>query len=299
MPQIKANAIDIEFESFGRDSDPAILLIMGLGAQLSLWPEALCRGLAARGFRVIRFDNRDIGKSTHLSDEGAPDAGALVAKLMQGQAIHVPYSLEDMAKDAMGLLDGLGIGKAHIVGASMGGMIAQLIAVHHAARTKSLVSIMSTTARRDLPPATPEAMAAITTPPPSAAREDRIPAAMNIWRVIGGAGYPMSEGELRALAEHEVDRTPFDAAGIARQLAAVIAAEPRNEILKTVRAPTLVLHGSDDPLVPLAGGEDTAASIPGAELIVLPGAGHTLPAALVPIYVKHIGDFVAKVEAQR
>jgi pimeloyl-ACP methyl ester carboxylesterase len=297
MPQAKANGLDIEFESFGSETHPAILLIMGFSAQMTLWPELLCQGLAAKGFRVIRFDNRDIGKSTHLSGQAAPDADALVAKLMAGQPIEVPYGLTDMAADAVGLLDALGIKRAHIVGASMGGMIAQIIAAQHQDRAKSLVSIMSTTGRSDLPRAKPEVMAVLTSAPPSLAREDRVIAAMNIWRVIGGKGYPMSEPELRAQAEREVDRTSFDAAGIARQLAAIIAAPPRNAMLQTVRAPTLVIHGADDPLVPAAGGEDTAASIPGAELLLIPGAGHSFPKALNATFIKAIGDFVAKVEA--
>ena len=174
MPQVNVNGLDIEYESFGRGGDPAILLIMGLASQLTLWPEALCSGLAARQFRVIRFDNRDIGKSTHLSDKGAPDLAALMARLLSGQPVEPPYTLNAMAADAMGLLDAIGVDRAHIVGASMGGMIAQLVAVHYPARTKSLVSIMSTTGRRDLPPAKPEAMAAIMTPPASLGREDRI-----------------------------------------------------------------------------------------------------------------------------
>jgi pimeloyl-ACP methyl ester carboxylesterase len=298
MPQVNVNGLDIEYESFGREGDPAILLIMGLASQLTLWPEALCSGLAARQFRVIRFDNRDIGKSTHLSDKGAPDLAALMARLLSGQPVEPPYTLNAMAADAMGLLDAIGVDRAHIVGASMGGMIAQLVAVHYPARTKSLVSIMSTTGRRDLPPAKPEAMAAIMTPPASLGREDRIEGAVRIWRAIGSPGYPASDAELRALAEREVDRGPYEPAGTARQMAAVIAAPPRNEILKNVRAPTLVIHGADDPLVPVAGGEDTAASIPGAELIINPGMGHDFTQALTLIYLKQIGDFVARVEAR-
>jgi pimeloyl-ACP methyl ester carboxylesterase len=298
MPQVNVNGLDIEYESFGREGDPAILLIMGLASQLTLWPEALCSGLTARQFRVIRFDNRDIGKSTHLSDKGAPDLAALMARLLSGQPVEPPYTLNAMAADAMGLLDAIGVDRAHIVGASMGGMIAQLVAVHYPARTKSLVSIMSTTGRRDLPPAKPEAMAAIMTPPASLGREDRIEGAVRIWRAIGSPGYPASDAELRALAEREVDRGPYEPAGTARQMAAVIAAPPRNEILKNVRAPTLVIHGADDPLVPVAGGEDTAASIPGAELIINPGMGHDFTQALTPIYLKQIGDFVARVEAR-
>jgi len=297
MPQARANGVDIEYESFGRVGDPTILLIMGLAAQLTLWPEALCRGLAAKEFRVIRFDNRDIGKSTHLSDKGAPDPAELMAKLMSGQPVAPPYTLNDMAADAMGLLDAIGVKEAHIVGASMGGMIAQLVAVLYPARTKSLISIMSTTGRRDLPQAKPEAMAAIMAPPASLGREDRIEAAIRIWRAIGSPGYRASDAELRALAEREVDRGPYEPAGTARQMAAVIATPPRNEMLKAVRAPTLVIHGADDPLVPVEGGTDTAASIPGAELIINPGMGHDMTEALTPIYLKQIGDFVAKVEA--
>jgi pimeloyl-ACP methyl ester carboxylesterase len=202
-----------------------------------------------------------------------------------------------MAADAVGLLDAIGVASAHIVGASMGGMIAQLVATNHPAHVKSLVSIMSTTARPDLPPATPEAMAALMKPPASFGREDRIEGAINFWRATGSPDYPATDAEIRANAALQVDRTPYDPAGIARQLAAVIAAPPRNEILKAVRAPTLVVHGADDPLVPAAHGEDTAASIPGAELVIIPGVGHDFTRNNVPIYLKLVGDFVAKVEA--
>jgi len=298
MPRVRANGIDIEYESFGRDSDPTILLIMGFAGQLTLWPLDLCRGLAARGFRVIRYDNRDIGKSTHFTDRPAPDVAQLHAKVLAGQQAEAPYSLDDMAADAAGLLDALGIAQAHIVGASMGGMIAQLFAAHYASKTKSLVSIMSTTGRHDLPQAAPEVMAVLATPPKSTGRLDRIEAAIHGWRVIGSPGYPQSDAEIRANAEREVDRTPYDAAGLARQLAAIITARPRNELLKSVRAPALVIHGADDPLVPASGGQDTAKSIAGAEWISIPGAGHDLPAALTPIYLQLIGDFVSKVETR-
>src|SRR5271170_2742609 len=158
MARVHANGIDIEYESFGRESDPALLLIMGFGAQLTLWPRAFCEGLAGRGFRVIRFDNRDAGKSTRLTDKGVPDVPRLLAQMAAGEPVAAPYLLSDMAADAVGLLDALGIERAHIVGASMGGMIAQLVAAEHPRRTKSLVSIMSTTGRRDLPQPKPEAM---------------------------------------------------------------------------------------------------------------------------------------------
>ena len=298
MPRVRANGIDIEFESFGRDGDPAILFIMGFAAQLSLWPDALYEQLAAKGFRVIRYDNRDVGKSTHLLDKGTPDLRALIAKAVAGQPVETPYSLDDMAADAAALLDALGISSAHIVGASMGGMIAQLVAVHHPAKTKSLVSIMSTTARRGLPPAKPEAMAALVAQPASERREDLIASAIRAWRAIGNPGFPESDQELRATAERNVDRSPYEPTGFARQMAAIIAAPPRNDVLKSVRAPTLVIHGADDPLVLPAGGQDTADSIPGAELILVPGMGHHVCESLVPVLLRHIGDFVAKVEGR-
>src|SRR6516164_10321554 len=153
MPQVRTNGIDIEYESFGLERDPLILLVMGFAAQLIFWPEALCQGLAAKGFRVVRFDNRDVGKSTHLARLPAPDPRALLAEVMAGKRPDVPYSLDDMANDAVGLMDALGVDRAHIVGASMGGMIAQLIAINHPDRTKSLTSIMSTTGRRTFLPA--------------------------------------------------------------------------------------------------------------------------------------------------
>jgi pimeloyl-ACP methyl ester carboxylesterase len=292
MPQIDANGLTFEYESFGRESDPAVLLIMGFSAQMIQWPQALCEGLAEKGLRVIRFDNRDVGKSTHLSHLGVPDTAAAMAKTMAGESFEPPYTLDDMAQDAVSLLAALDIPNAHIVGASMGGMIAQLVAAKHPAATRSLVSIMSTTGRRDLPQATPEAMAALTTPPASDSREDRIAAGINVWKVIGSPGYRDREDVLRGQVEAVVDRVPYDQAGIGRQMLAIIAAEPRNERLKNVSAPARVIHGADDPLIPLAGGQDTAAAIPGAELVIVPGMGHGFESGLVPVYLEHIGDFV-------
>ena len=298
MAQVQANGLTFEYESFGRKADPALLLIMGFSAQMTMWPEALCEGLAGRGFRVIRFDNRDIGKSTHLEHLGAPDISVAMAKAMSGQPVDAPYALDDMALDAVSVLRALDIESAHIVGASMGGMIAQLVAAQHPDATRSLVSIMSTTGRRDLPPATPEAMSALMTPPPSDSREDRIEAGMKVWRAIGSPGYQESDAELRAIVTREVDRSPYDPAGIGRQMVAIVSAPPRNDILKNVRAPSLVIHGADDPLVPLEGGKDTAASIPGCEIVIVPGMGHGFESPLVPIYLEHIGRFVTAAEAQ-
>ena len=240
----------------------SILLIMGFGAHLLFWPEALCEGLAAKGFRVVRFDNRDIGKSTHLASQAAQDPSALFAEVMAGKHPHVPYSLDDMADDAVGLMDALGAERAHIVGASMGGMIAQLVAINHSSRTKSLVSIMSTTGRRDLPPGNPETLSALFRPPKSTSRDDLIDASILVQKALSGPGFPSSEAEMRARAERRTDRAPFDVPGLARQSAALIVAQPRNVLLREVRCPALVIHGGDDPVIPAAGGKDTAESIP-------------------------------------
>jgi len=299
MPRIKANGLEFEYDTFGRASDPSILLIMGFAAQMTMWPVALCEGLAARGFHIIRFDNRDVGKTTHLSHFGMPDISAAMGKALSGQPVNPAYTLDDMAADAAGLLDALGIADAHVAGASMGGMIAQLFALNHPEKARSLISIMSTTARRDLPPARPEAMAALMTPPASEAREDRIAQGMKSWRAIGSPGYAATEAELRARVEAAVDRVPYDPAGFARQMTAIISASPRHELLGKVRVPALVIHGADDPLIPVDGGKDTAASISGAQLVVVPGMAHDFTDALVPVYLKHIGDFVSGVEEKK
>jgi pimeloyl-ACP methyl ester carboxylesterase len=298
MPQVRANGIDIEYESFGRETDPTVLLIMGFSAQLTLWPVALCEGLVARGFRVIRYDNRDVGKSTHLLDKGTPNIGMLMAQAASGQTIEAPYLLDDMADDAAALLDALRIDRAHIVGASMGGMIAQLVAVRHPGKTKSLVSIMSTTGKRDLPPATPEAMGALLTPPASTSREDRIAASMRTWRAIGSPSFRASDEELAADAAINVDRVPYEPTGIARQMAAIMASPPRNDMLKGVKAPSLVIHGIDDPLVNIACGRDTADAL-GCKIVEVPGMGHDFTKALTPVLEKHIGEFVQGVERAR
>jgi pimeloyl-ACP methyl ester carboxylesterase len=298
MPQVRANGIDIEYESFGRGDDPLILLVTGFAAQLIFWPETLCHELAAKGFRVVRFDNRDIGKSTHLADLPAPDPRALLAEVMAGKRPDVPYTLDDMAKDAIGLMDALGVERAHIAGASMGGMIAQLVAINYPHRAKSLISIMSTTGRQGLPPGNSETLSVLFRPPESWSRDDLIDASILVQKALSSPGFPVSDAEMRAIAERRTDRAPFDAAGLARQSAALIAARPRNALLRQVRCPALVLHGADDPVVPADGGRDTAESIPGAELVIVPGMGHDFGAPLVPVYLKHIGDFVSKVEAE-
>ncbi len=298
MPQVKANGLSFEYESFGNVTDPAIMLIMGFSAQMTMWPVELCESLASRGYRVIRFDNRDIGFSQKL--DGAPPVNVMEAfmKAASGQPIDTPYKLNDMAADAAGILDALGIAKAHIVGASMGGMIAQLVALNHPGKTKSLTSIMSSTGRPGLPPAKPEAMAVLTEAPP-ADREGRIAAAKRVWRIIGSQPvYAAGDDELHAQAVREVDRTPYYAPGVARQMVAILASPPRHELLKNVKAPALVIHGEADPLVSVEAGKDTAASIPGARLRLIPGMGHDFTSKLVPVYLREIADFAAEVDAR-
>jgi len=280
MAEVQANGISITYDAFGAKDAPPVLLIMGLGAQMTRWSPAFCEALAARGFRVIRFDNRDAGLSHHLIDAGVPDMAAVTAAAQKGEAPDVPYTLHDMAADAVGVLDALGIDRAHIVGASMGGMIAQLVAADHPGRTLSLTSIMSTTGNPDLPRATPEAMAVLLNRPPHPSDEEAyLKHSVAASRAIGSPGYPADEAVLRANALSDVKRC-YEPTGFSRQIAAVTATGDRRAILKTITAPTVVVHGADDPLVPVQGGHDTAANIAGAALVIIPGMGHDLPPAL-------------------
>jgi pimeloyl-ACP methyl ester carboxylesterase len=285
----KANGIELEYESFGREGDPVVLLVMGLGAQLTLWPEALCEKLAAKGFRVIRYDNRDVGLSTKFDAAGVPD----MAQIFAGAA-KPHYTLDDMAADAVGLLDALKIDKAHIVGASMGGMIAQLIAANHPEKTLSLTSIMSTTGNPAVPPATPEAMAALTARlPPDASIEAMIDNSVKNLTVIGSPAHDYGAPEERARLKRSIERSLYPP-GFARHMAAIVANGDRREKLKGVVVPTTVIHGEVDPLVNPEGGKDTAASIKGAELIVIPGMGHDLPPFVLDAVVAEIARVAAR-----
>lgn len=298
MPQIKANGLNFEYETFGESKDPAVLMIMGFSAQMTMWPVELCEGIASRGYHVIRFDNRDIGLSERVNSPVIINVMEAFMKAASGQPIASPYQLNDMAADAAGILDAMEIEKAHIVGASMGGMIAQLVAVNHPHKARSLTSIMSTTGRRDLPPSKPEAMAVLTQPAP-VEREARIEHTMKVWRIIGSQPvYAADDEELRRTATAIVDRVPYDPAGIARQLVGILASPPRNEMLKSVKLPALVIHGTDDPLVNPEGGKDTAASIPDARLKMIPGMGHDFTSKLVPVYLREISDFISEVDAR-
>ncbi|MBM2622710.1 alpha/beta hydrolase [Actinoplanes sp. LDG1-06] len=276
MPDVRANGIDVRYETVGNPDDPALLLVMGLGAQLVDWPADFCAALADRGFHVVLFDNRDAGLSTALDELGAPD----LAAIMGGDPATVPYLLADMAADAAGLLKELGITRAHVVGASMGGMIAQQLTVDHPGLVASLCSIMSTTGDRTVGHPTPEAMAALMRPPAST-REEILAGAIASSRVIGSPAYPASEEWLQQRAAAKFDRS-FRPRGTQRQYAAIIASPDRTAALRSVEAPTVVIHGEADPLINVSGGRATAAAVPGAELLVIPGMGHDLPQVLWP-----------------
>jgi pimeloyl-ACP methyl ester carboxylesterase len=290
VARIKANGIEIEYETLGNTSDPALLLIMGLGAQLTIWPDALCKGLADKGFHVIRYDNRDVGLSSDFGSWGVPNIPEALKKASKGERVDAPYLVKDMAADGIGLLDALGRDKAHIVGASMGGMIAQLVAGLWPARTRSLVSIYSTSGRPGLPPGKPEALAMLTAQPEGPSREQRVKHGMKLRTVIGSPGYPSNEAELRAFVEKNVDRRWYPEGG-ARQYLSIIASGDRVELLKTIKAPTLVLHGEEDPLLPVECGRDVARLIPGAEIQTYPGWGHDFPGPLIPTLVERIAGF--------
>lgn len=290
MARAKANGIEIEYETAGSKSDPALLLIMGLGAQLTIWPDALVEGLAKKGFFVIRYDNRDTGLTTDFGAWGVPNIAEAIGKAMTGRKIDAPYLVKDMAGDGIGLLDALGIDKAHMVGASMGGMIAQTVAGLWPGRTRSLVSIYSTSGRPGLPPGKPEALAMLTAQPEGPSRDQRVAHGMKLRTAIGSPGYPSDEAALRAFVEKNVDRRWYPEGG-ARQYLSIIASGDRVELLKTIKTPTLVLHGEEDPLLPVECGRDVARLIPGAEIQTYPGWGHDFPNQLIPTLVDRISIF--------
>ena len=295
MPQAKSNGILLEYETFGRASDRPLLLIMGLGAQMLQWDEQFCEALAGRGQYVIRFDNRDVGLSTKFDHTGVPD----LASLMKPGADRsgVAYTLDDMADDAAGLIAALGFASAHIFGASMGGMIAQTVAYRHAPKTRSLVSLYSSTGNPALPPASPEAMAVLMAPRP-ADRAGNIEAAAHAAVVTGGPAYPVDIAYLRRRAALMYDRS-FTPTAAARHLAAVTAHGNRVQRLAAVTAPTLVIHGTADPLVRVDAGRDTARSIPGAELVEIEGMGHGIPPQLWTRLADLIAAHTQKAEAAR
>jgi len=292
VPAIQADGVKLEYESFGNPADPTIVLVMGLGMQMIMWPDAFCEMLAAKGFRVVRFDNRDAGLSTQLDQHGAPNVALATLKYLLRLPLKSPYLIDDMARDTAALLDALGIARTHVVGASMGGMIAQNLAANAPQKVASLTSIMSTTGKRSLPQPTSQARRALLLPP---AKRGDLEAAtqrlVSVLRVIGSRTHPAEEGYLRGLCERHVRRA-HNPAGVARQLVAIAASGDRTAIVRRIKAPTLVIHGDEDPLVRPACGEETARVIREgggeARVEVIRGMGHDLPVPLLPELAERI-----------
>ena len=290
IQRTQVGPIEIAYETFGEPGDPPVLLVMGLATQMIGWPDDFCRGLAEQGLYVVRFDNRDIGLSTHLDDAGAPD----VMSVLGGDTSGVAYALTDLAGDTVGLLDALGLDSVHLVGASMGGMIAQLVALHHPDRVRSLTSIMSTTGDPSVG-APAEAALAVLLAPPATDREGAVQRVVDTYRVIGSPGFEFDEPALRDRAGLSFDRA-YDPAGVARQLAAILTTGDRTRDLKQISVPTLVIHGAQDALVDVSGGRATAAAIPDAELLVVEGMGHDLPSAVWPQITDRITALIARTD---
>jgi pimeloyl-ACP methyl ester carboxylesterase len=283
--------IDVACERFGDPGAPPVLLVMGLATQMLGWHEDFCSALVDRGMHVIRFDNRDVGLSTHFHDAPAPDVMAALA----GDTSSASYTLSDMAADTVGLLDALELNSAHIVGASMGGMIAQTIAIEHPGRIRSLTSIMSTTGDPTVGQASQEAIGALLSPPASS-RQEAIERAVAIFRVIGSPGFELDEPDLRERAGLSYDRAD-DPFGVARQILAILASGDRTAELRSVDVPTLVLHGAADPLIDVSGAHATAEAIANSELVVIDGMGHDLPRPLWPEITERIAELVRHAEA--
>lgn len=289
MNIIKVNDIDLAYDSFGDENNEAIILIAGLGTQMIRWTDSFCRILAARGFHVIRFDNRDVGCSTHFSHYPTMDFDVLAIALMSGQQPDIPYTLDDMSSDAIGLLDALSINQAHFVGRSMGGMIAQIAASEYPERVLSLTSIMSSSGNPALPQTSPDVMAMMTKPAPNPFEDKAgfLAHSLSFAKRIAGTGYPFEEDAYRALILEEVHRA-YDPGSIGRQIAAMAVSGDRRPRLATMKVPVLVIHGVEDPLFVPACGEDTASAIPGAELMLVDGMGHDIPHQLYKVIVDGI-----------
>ncbi len=285
MPETRyadANGLTIAYETFGSSADPAVLLIMGLGTQMIAWPDELCQAIADRGFHVVRFDNRDAGLSTHLSDRPAPTLGDLLLRRRRP-----PYTVGDMAADAVGLLDALGIDAAHVVGASMGGFIAQVLAGRHPDRVRTLTLMMTSTGSRLVGHPKPKVFARLLRRRVVSDQMEAAEAVVETFRIIGSKGFAFDEEYLRGLATRSWERS-YDPQGYLRQLAAVVAQTNRTRHLRDIRVPTLVMHGRQDPLVNVSGGKALAKAIPGARFVGFDGMGHDLPRALWPRFADEI-----------
>jgi pimeloyl-ACP methyl ester carboxylesterase len=289
---VEARGIELAYETFGDRADPVLLLIMGLGAQMITWPDDLCGLLAARNYFVLRFDNRDAGLSSHLSDRRAPSPVAVFTRRSLP-----PYTIDDMADDTVALLVALDVDSAHVAGASMGGFIAQTVALRHPNRVRSLSLIMTSTGSRLVGHPRPAIAARLARRRPELDRKGAIDAAAETIRIIGSPGYPFDEGRVRELAGRSYDRS-YDPAGLRRQLAAVTAQPDRTRRLQHVRVPTVVIHGMDDPLISVSGGRALARAIPGARFVGLPGMGHDLPQELWPQFAEAVCSTAAAGEVR-
>lgn len=299
MPKITTSqGLIISFEDMGPRDAPPIILIMGLGAQLTIWPDELCRGLVDKGYRVIRFDNRDAGLSSQLDEYGEPSLIKAWLSQRLDKISGIPYKLEDMAGDVMELMAALKIKKAHLVGASMGGMIAHIIAAKHKKKVLSLTSIMSTTSHPNLPNANLKVLLKLAKRPNRFSREAAIRYTVKMNRLIGSPAYPVDELTLRQQASQSYDRA-YNPSGFKRQLVAITATGDRSHLMAKIKAPTLVIHGSDDPIIPVEAGLDTASKIRKAKMKVVKGMGHDFPPSLMPKMTKWIARHVKKTERKR
>jgi pimeloyl-ACP methyl ester carboxylesterase len=280
MPVLTSNGISIAYETAGDPKDVPVVLIMGLGMQLISWPDDFVDGLVELGFYVVRFDNRDSGLSDKFDHAGTPNLPLALLKSLVRWPLKSAYSLEDMASDTVGVMRALGIGKAHVVGVSMGGMIAQIVAARFPDRVLSLTSIMSSSGRRALPGPTRAARAALLSRPNTKSMDAVLAHMAGVFRVIGSPAYPTPDKQLRERVGRALKRNTSPG-GVARQMVAIAASGDRSKLLHKIAVPTLVIHGAADPLVPLACGQDTARQVPGARLEVIEGMGHDLPAQLV------------------
>jgi pimeloyl-ACP methyl ester carboxylesterase len=285
--------IDIAYQRFGNPDPPVVLLIMGIAAQSINWPDAFCHTLAGRGLQVIRFDNRDSGLSTHLTDAPAPDLPAVLA----GDLSPVSYTLSDMAADAVGLLDVLGCRQAHVVGASMGGAIGQTMAIEHPDRVRSLTSMMSTTGNKSVGQPSPEVLRDVFAGPRATSRDEVIQQMLRAFRAVGSPGYPADEKEVAERAGRAYDRS-YDPIGVARQAVATVASGDRTERLRHLDVPALVIHGLADRMCDVSDGRATAEAIPGAELVLIEGMGHNLPPGLRSQLAERIAEFVWRAEGR-
>ena len=295
MAQVCANGIQLEYELSGPDDGLPLLMIHGVGAQLIRWPQGLCDKLAAAGFRLLRYDSRDIGLSTKLDGAPVPDLATVTAARLAGREPELPYTLQDLADDAAGLLAALDIPGAHVIGVSLGGMVAQQLAISHPQRVLSMTSIMSQSGNPDLPGANPAALARLSAiaPDPRVDRAGFLTHQVALNQALGSPAYPTPEPELRRMAERVAERAYYPA-GAARQLAAGRGAADRRSALRGLSLPTLVIHGSDDPLMPPICGQDVADHVPGAWFLRINGMGHDLPDQLSDLFVASIAANCAR-----